>query len=74
MSHLSSIADTRTEHAALAHDGSVLLDAVLERTELATPPSVAVETAKGFSPHLIAAIRNRRGEEPIGLAKTRLGR
>ena len=74
MSHLSSIADTRTEHAALAHDGSVLLDAVLERTELATPPSVAVETAKGFSPHLTEAMRNGRGEELIGLANTRLWR
>jgi len=74
VSHLSSIADTRTEHAALAYDGSVLLDAVLERTELAMPPSVALERAKGFSPHLIEALRNGRGEELLGLANTRLWR
>jgi pyruvate dehydrogenase (quinone) len=35
--------------AALAHDGPVLIDAVVNRTELAMPPSVTVEMAKGFS-------------------------
>ncbi|HYB10050.1 MAG TPA: ubiquinone-dependent pyruvate dehydrogenase, partial [Alphaproteobacteria bacterium] len=34
---------------ALAHDGPVLIDAVVNRTELAMPPAITVEMAKGFS-------------------------
>ncbi len=35
--------------AALAHEGPALIDAVVNRTELAVPPSVTMEMAKGFS-------------------------
>ena len=35
--------------AAFAHDGPVLIDAVVNRTELAMPPAVTGEMAKGFS-------------------------
>ena len=34
--------------AAFAHDGPVLIDAVVARTELAMPPSVTAEMAKGL--------------------------
>jgi len=34
--------------AALAHDGPVLIDAVVARTELAMPPAITAEMAKGF--------------------------
>jgi pyruvate dehydrogenase (quinone) len=33
--------------AALADDGPVLIDAVVNRSELAMPPSITVEMAKG---------------------------
>ena len=35
--------------AALAHKGPVLIDAVVNGTELAMPPSIALEMAKGFA-------------------------
>ncbi|MBV8590182.1 MAG: ubiquinone-dependent pyruvate dehydrogenase [Acetobacteraceae bacterium] len=59
---------------ALAHDGPVLIDAVVNRTELAMPPSVTVEMAKGFSLYMVRAIMNGRGDELIELAKTNLWR
>ncbi|MBV8398168.1 MAG: ubiquinone-dependent pyruvate dehydrogenase [Acetobacteraceae bacterium] len=60
--------------AALAHDGPVLVDAVVNRTELAMPPSVTVEMAKGFSLYMVKAIMNGRTDELIDLAKTNLWR
>jgi len=60
--------------SALAHDGPVLIDAVVNRTELAMPPSVTVEMAKGFSLYMVKAIMNGRGDEIIDLAKTNLWR
>jgi pyruvate dehydrogenase (quinone) len=60
--------------AALAHDGPVLIDAVVSRTELAMPPSVTVEMAKGFTLHMVKAIMNGRADELIDLAKTNLWR
>src|SRR6202008_692093 len=35
--------------AALAHDGPVLVDAVVNRQELAVPPKITTEMAKGFT-------------------------
>jgi pyruvate dehydrogenase (quinone) len=35
--------------AALNHNGPVLIDAVVNRTELAMPPAVSLEMAKGFT-------------------------
>ena len=60
--------------AAFAHDGPVLIDAVVNRTELAMPPSVTVEMAKGFSLYMVKAIIGGRADEVIDLAKTNLWR
>jgi pyruvate dehydrogenase (quinone) len=60
--------------AALAHDGPVLIDAVVNRTELAMPPSITIEMAKGFSLYMVKAIVNGRADEIIDLAKTNLWR
>jgi pyruvate dehydrogenase (quinone) len=35
--------------AAFAHDGPVLVDALVNRTKLAMPPSITLEMAKGFT-------------------------
>lgn len=60
--------------AALAHDGPVLIDAVVNRTELAMPPSITLEMAKGFSIFMMKAIMNGRADEIIDLARTNLWR
>jgi pyruvate dehydrogenase (quinone) len=60
--------------AALAHDGPVLVDAVVNRTELAMPPSITTEMAKGFTLYMVKAIMSGRGDELIDLAKTNLWR
>ena len=59
---------------ALAHDGPVLIDAVVNRTELAMPPAVTVEMAKGFTLYMVKAVMSGRGDELIDLAKTNLWR
>jgi pyruvate dehydrogenase (quinone) len=59
---------------ALAHDGPVLVDAVVARTELAMPPAITVEMAKGFSLYMVKAIMSGRADEIIDLAKTNLWR
>jgi pyruvate dehydrogenase (quinone) len=59
---------------ALAHPGPVLIDAVVNRMELAMPPSITVEMAKGFSLFMVKAILSGRGSEVIDLAKTNLWR
>lgn len=56
----------------LAHDGPALLDAVTNPQELAMPPSVTLEQAKGFGLWAIRAVMNGSGEELIDLAKTNL--
>src|SRR5256714_10889106 len=60
--------------AALAHDSPVLVDAVVNRTELAMPPSITVEMAKGFTLYMVKAIMSGRADEIIDLAKTNLWR
>lgn len=60
--------------AAFAHDGPVLIDAVVSRTELAVPPSINLEMAKGFSLYMVKAIMSGRADEVIDLAKTNLWR
>jgi len=59
---------------ALAHDGPVLIDAVVNRTELAMPPTITGEMAKGFSLYMVKAITNGRFDEVIDLAKSNLWR
>lgn len=60
--------------AALAHDGPVLIDAVVNRTELAMPPSITLEMAKGFTLYMVKAVMSGRGDEVIDLARTNLWR
>ena len=59
---------------ALAHDGPVLIDAVVNRTELAMPPSITAQMAEGFSLFMVKAIMSGRGEEVIDLARSNLWR
>jgi pyruvate dehydrogenase (quinone) len=60
--------------AALAHDGPVLVDAVVNRQELAMPPAVSLEMAKGFTLFMVKAVMSGRGSELIDLARTNLWR
>jgi pyruvate dehydrogenase (quinone) len=60
--------------AALAHDGAVLVDAVVNREELAMPPSITLEMAKGFTLYMVKALISGRGDEIIDLARTNLWR
>jgi pyruvate dehydrogenase (quinone) len=60
--------------AALAHDGPVLIDAVVNRTELAMPPAVTMEMAKGFTLYMVKAVMSGRGDELLDLARTNLWR
>ncbi|WP_299810497.1 ubiquinone-dependent pyruvate dehydrogenase [uncultured Roseibium sp.] len=57
---------------ALAHDGPVLLDVKVAKQELAMPPSIKLEQAKGFSLFMIKAIMSGRGDELVELARTNL--
>src|SRR5258708_3424979 len=45
---------------ALAHPGPVLIDAVVNRMELAMPPKVTAEMAKGFTLYMLKAVLNGR--------------
>jgi pyruvate dehydrogenase (quinone) len=60
--------------AALAHNGPVLVDAVVNRSELAMPPSITLEMAKGFTLYMMKAVINGRADEIVDLAKTNLWR
>ena len=57
---------------ALAHPGPVLIDAVVNRMELAMPPKVTAEMAKGFTLYMLKAVMNGRGDEVIELARSNL--
>ena len=59
---------------ALAHDGPVLIDAVVNRTELAMPPSITLDIARGLSLYKAKAIVSGRGDEVIELARSNLWR
>ena len=59
---------------ALAHKGPVVIDAVVNRSELVMPPSITLEMAKGFSLFMVKAILSGRGEEVVDLARTNLWR
>jgi pyruvate dehydrogenase (quinone) len=60
--------------AAFAHDGPVLVDAAVNRTELAMPPSITLEMAKGFTLYMVKAVISGRGDEVLDLAKSNLWR
>jgi pyruvate dehydrogenase (quinone) len=59
---------------AMAHDGPVLIDAVVNRMELAMPPKVTAEMAKGFTLYMLKAVLNGRADEIVELARTNLRR
>jgi len=59
---------------ALAHPGPVVVDAVVNRQELAMPPAITAEMAKGFSLYMVKAILSGRGDEIFDLARTNLRR
>jgi pyruvate dehydrogenase (quinone) len=47
---------------------------VVNRTELAMPPSITLEMAKGFTLYMVKAVISGRGDEVVDLAKTNLWR
>jgi pyruvate dehydrogenase (quinone) len=57
---------------ALAHPGPVVIDAIVNRMELAMPPKVTTEMAKGFTLYMLQAVLNGRGDEIMELARTNL--
>ena len=57
---------------AMAHPGPVLIDAVVNRMELAMPPKVTAEMAKGFTLYMLKAILNGRADEVVELARSNL--
>ena len=59
---------------ALAHDGPVLVDAVVNRQELSMPPKITAEMAKGFGLFMLKAVFSGRGDEVLDLARTNLWR
>jgi pyruvate dehydrogenase (quinone) len=59
---------------AFAHPGPVVVDAVVAREELAMPPAITLEMAKGFSLYMLKAILSSRGDEIVDLARTNLRR
>ena len=59
---------------ALADNGPVLVDAVVNRTELAMPPAITAEMAKGFTLYMVKAVISGRADEVIDLARTNLWR
>ncbi len=60
--------------AALAHEGPVLVDAVVNRQELSMPPTITLEMAKGFTLYMVKAVMSGRGDEVLDLAVTNLWR
>jgi pyruvate dehydrogenase (quinone) len=52
----------------------VLIDAVVNRMELAMPPKVTAEMAKGLTLYVLKAVLNGRGDEIVELARSNLQR
>ena len=57
---------------ALETPGPVLVDVMTAKQELAMPPQITMEQAKGFSLYMMRAILNGRGDELVQLTKTNL--
>ena len=57
---------------AFAFPGPVLIDVITAKQELALPPAIQLEQAKGFSLFMLKAIINGRGDEVVELAETNL--
>lgn len=59
---------------ALRHPGPVVVDAVVNRMELAMPPRVSAQMAKGFTLYMMRAVLNGRTDEIVDLALTNIRR
>jgi pyruvate dehydrogenase (quinone) len=59
---------------ALAHDGPVIVDAVVKRQELSMPPTIDRHQATGFGLYALKALMDGRGGELLEMAKTNLTR
>ncbi|HYZ72701.1 MAG TPA: ubiquinone-dependent pyruvate dehydrogenase [Chthoniobacterales bacterium] len=59
---------------AFRHDGSALIEAVVNRSELSMPPTIKVNQAVGFNLWALKAVLNGRGDEVIDLAVSNLVR
>jgi pyruvate dehydrogenase (quinone) len=60
--------------AALAHDGPAVVDVVVNRQELALPPTIQRQQALGFTLYALKAVLSGRGDAVLDLAKTNLWR
>jgi len=58
--------------AALQHDGPAVVDVIVNRQELAMPPTITAKQAFGFTVYMAKAVLNGRGDEVIDLAKSNL--
>jgi len=59
---------------ALKHDGPAVVEVLVARQELAMPPTIALEQAKGFGLFMLKAVLNGRGDEIVDPAKVNLFR
>ncbi|BFU92944.1 MAG: putative thiamine pyrophosphate-containing protein YdaP [Nitrospira sp.] len=59
---------------ALNHDGPALVEVVVNRQELALPPSIKMDHMIGFGLFMIKAVLSGRGDEIIDLARTNVFR
>jgi pyruvate dehydrogenase (quinone) len=60
--------------AAFAQEGPVVVDAVVNRQELAMPPAVTAEMARGFTLYMLKAVLSGKADEVIDLARSNLWR
>jgi hypothetical protein len=59
---------------ALLRHLPMTVDAVVSRSELAMPPAVTAEMAKGFTLYMVKAVMSGRGDELVDFARTNLWR
>jgi len=57
---------------ALKHDGPALVEVQVSRQELAMPPTITYEQAKGFGIFMLKAVLSGHGDEIIDLARVNL--
>ena len=57
---------------AFAHDGPALVDVRIAAQELAMPPAIKLQQAKGFSLFMLRAVLSGRGDEVLEMARTNL--
>ena len=70
--HNSSEVDEKIKEALNYNEGPVIINVRVDKQELAMPPKIAYQQAKGFSKYLINAILDGRGTELKEMAKTKL--